>query len=232
MTPHSVYFKKFISSGCQGLSGSNINIIRSIACRVSFHMFSTSTITNLGPKYVISHSEIVILQIAVVSAESATRFGMLRAAFSFFGLGLCVPLAGVMLLLLPALALLQLLTSFTLAMRATWTLTTAALPFALSFWIARLHRVCIVANFLSVNYKNKFNSSEELWRVVVWCLRCRWRAWWWRCCCWPIPSPPNCKCPFPRSRCRKVLNLRSLNSLGTFTTRTATSRRGKNHHKP
>jgi hypothetical protein len=64
---------------------------------------------------------------------------MLRAAFSFFGLGLCVPPAGVMLLLLPALALLQLLTSFTLAMRATWTLTTAALPFALSFWIARLH---------------------------------------------------------------------------------------------
>ncbi|XP_065341760.1 wolframin [Cloeon dipterum] len=79
-------------------------------------------------------------QIAVLSAESATKFGLLRAAFSIVGLGFCVPLIGVLLLLLPALAILKTLTSTTLLVKAASSSFVAALPFALSWWIAKLHR--------------------------------------------------------------------------------------------
>ncbi|XP_059488846.1 wolframin isoform X2 [Neocloeon triangulifer] len=79
-------------------------------------------------------------QIAVLSAESATKFGLLRAAFSIVGLGFCLPLIGVLLLLLPALAILKTLASTTLLVKAATSTLVAALPFFISWWISRLHR--------------------------------------------------------------------------------------------
>jgi hypothetical protein len=80
-------------------------------------------------------------QIAIFSAETATKFDLLRAAFSIVGLGFCIPLIGVLLLLLPALAVLKAFASATLSMKAAYTAGVAALPFALTWWISRLHRV-------------------------------------------------------------------------------------------
>ncbi|KAF4533150.1 hypothetical protein B566_EDAN001692 [Ephemera danica] len=79
-------------------------------------------------------------QVAVLSAEGATRFGLVRAAFAFVGLALCVPLAGIMLLLLPAFAAARSLASSTIVTRASVTAALVAVPVAMSWWLAQRHR--------------------------------------------------------------------------------------------
>ena len=83
----------------------------------------------------------ILLQIAVLSAEGATRFGLVRAAFALVGLALCVPLAGIMLLLLPAFAAARSLAGSTVMLRASISATLVAVPVALSWWLAQRHRV-------------------------------------------------------------------------------------------
>lgn len=77
----------------------------------------------------------------MLSAEGATRFGLVRAAFALVGLALCVPLAGILLLLLPAFATARTLAGSTPLLRALVTAALVAVPVALSWWLAHRHRV-------------------------------------------------------------------------------------------
>lgn len=76
-------------------------------------------------------------QMAVISSQGATWYGLIRSTLALVGLVLFLPLAGLATILLPVAAVGKYLADSAVLVRVTATVTLASLPLALSWYLSR-----------------------------------------------------------------------------------------------